>query len=316
MTEITGRYEVEDSTENAVEMLGTHDEMRVRDESNDRRYFTITPRIVKAYARNPHDLALWETIKDVAGEAGECYLNTEQLAILGGMSTGQISNSRKYWLKIGFLKGETRKDPGYPQAVWHLSVPDLWAKNIEWCEKHPKIEDRLTFRKAHKSLHLVKPSPGEGKPSPGETKKNLLKKIKEDEENVDPEFGQVITDWQNLHTFLIPTHATLLGCMLDEWRDHSARLAAGHPDKSLAPAMVLKEAMVITGKNARNPHSLAYMQQILRNWMQDGYGHNPNEKKFEKRNRKPAQSDFPSPTGTYLTAEEVETMFREQGLIP
>jgi hypothetical protein len=176
MTEITGKYEVEDSTENAMEMIGAHEDVRVKDESNDRRYFTITPRIVKAYARNPHDLAFWETVKDIAGEEGECYLNTEQMAILGGMSTGQVSKSRRYWLKIGFLKGETRKDPGYSQSVWHLSVPDLWAKNVEWCERHPKIEDRLAFRKVHKSLHRVKPSPSEGKPSPSETKKMLIKK--------------------------------------------------------------------------------------------------------------------------------------------
>jgi hypothetical protein len=161
----------------ALEMLKTNEQIRVKDESNDHKYFTITPRIVKAYARNPHDLALWETIKDIAGESGECYLNTEQLAILGGMSTGQVSNSRKYWLKIGFLKGETRKDPGYSQSVWHLSVPDLWQKNIEWCEKHPKIEDRIAFRKAHRSLHRVKASRGEGKGSGSETKKKEVKKI-------------------------------------------------------------------------------------------------------------------------------------------
>lgn len=165
----------------AVEMLGVgYDEVRVKDESNDHKYFTITPRIVKAYARNAHDLALWETVKDVAGENGECFLNTEQLAVLAGISTGQVSSSRKYWLKIKFLAGEVRKDPGYSQAVWHLSIPDLWAKNIEYCKQYPKIADRLAFRRAHKSLHRMKatekPSQDEIKPSPTETKKNLIKK--------------------------------------------------------------------------------------------------------------------------------------------
>jgi hypothetical protein len=160
----------------AMEMLAHKEEVRVKNESNDHKYFTITPRIVKAYARTPHDLALWETIKDIAGESGECYLNTEQLAVLGGMSTGQVSASRKYWIKIGFLKGEIKKDPGYSQAVWHITVPDLWQKNVEWCERHPKIQDRLKFRMEHKSLHRMKPSPSENKPSPSETKKRVLKK--------------------------------------------------------------------------------------------------------------------------------------------
>lgn len=178
MTEQQADYTAE--TDEAMQMLGAGHDVRVKDESNDKKYFIITPRIVKAYSRNSHDFALWDTIKDIAGESGECYLNTGQLAILSGISTGQVSLSRRYWIKIGFLKGEIRKDPGYSQAVWHLSIPDLWAKNIEWCEKHLKIADRIEFRKAHKSLHpvkaIVKPSPSESKPSPSETKNNKGKK--------------------------------------------------------------------------------------------------------------------------------------------
>ena len=132
-----------EESQEAMEMLRKGYEHRVKDESNDRKYFIITPRIVKAYSRNPYDLALWDTIKDIAGEGGECYLNTEQLAILSGMSMGKASDSRKHWLEIGFLKGEVRKDPGYPQPVWHLTVPDLWQRNIRWCEEHPSIANRI-----------------------------------------------------------------------------------------------------------------------------------------------------------------------------
>lgn len=145
---------------------------KIHDESNDKKYFIITPRIVKAYSRNPYDLALWDTIKDIAGESGECYLNTEQLAILSGMSAGKASESRKYWIELGFLKGEIRQDPGYPQPVWHITVPDLWKINIEWCENNPKIQDRVNFMLSQKSLHQVKPSPDEERPSPHETKNN------------------------------------------------------------------------------------------------------------------------------------------------
>jgi hypothetical protein len=102
----------------------------------------------------------------------------------------------------------------------------------------------------------------------------------------DPQFGQIITDWNNLHTFLIPTHANLLGCMLDEWRSHVNLLPAGHPDKSLDPVAVFREAMIITGKNARNPHSLSYMDRVLKNWIHLGYGNNPNGKKPARTNGK------------------------------
>lgn len=196
MSEERKGFVTKQEIEDAAEMLGVGYEHRVTDESNDRKYFIITPRIVKAFCRNPYDLALWDTVKDVAGEGGECFLNTSQLAALSGMSAGKASDSRKYWIEIGFLKGEIRQDPGYPQPVWHLTVPDLWQKNIEWCEKHPKIQDRIEFMS---SLHLVKPSPGEERltpreegVSPRETKKNLKKSKKEKKVAASPRAGQIL----------------------------------------------------------------------------------------------------------------------------
>ena len=154
---------------------------RFEDNSQDAKYFTVTPRIVKYYSRSPYDFALWDTIREVAGEAGECYLSTDDLAILSGMSSGKVVECRNYWLSIGFLKGNLRKDPGYPQPVWHLSIPNLWTKNIKWAEQHLSIKDRLEFKK---SLHDMKPSPHEEGPSPHETKnikKNIKKNIQKEE---------------------------------------------------------------------------------------------------------------------------------------
>ena len=156
---------------------------KVRDKSRDAKYFTINPRIVKYYSRTPYDYALWDTIKEVAGDSSECYLSTEDLAFLSGMSVGKVVDCRDYWISIGFLEGEVRRDPGYPQPVWHLSIPDLWSKNIAWAESHLSIKDRIEFKK---SLHVMKPSPGEGGYSPHEggyspgEAKNKEKEIKKD----------------------------------------------------------------------------------------------------------------------------------------
>jgi hypothetical protein len=94
----------------------------------------------------------------------------------------------------------------------------------------------------------------------------------------DEDFSKIITHWQNTHTFLNPTHANLLGCMLDEWRDHARRLPAGHPDREISPAEVLIKAADITAKNARNPHSISYMDQVVKNFIQLGIGIKPNQK--------------------------------------
>jgi hypothetical protein len=170
---------------------------KIVNESQDQRYFTITPRLIWALSRNPYDYTFWSVVKGIAGESGECYLESSQLAVLAMMSSGQVVDSRKYWIKIGMLNGAMKKDPGFPQAVFHLSVPNIWKANLEWAEKHTGIKERIEFklsqkqnieeeRKAFmankKSVHPVKPiqitkerSPGEPERSPGETKKNHLR---------------------------------------------------------------------------------------------------------------------------------------------
>lgn len=154
----------------------------IKNKSSDRQYFTVIPRIVWAKCRNVYDKSLWETIKTVAGDDKECYLSTSQLAVLSMMSVGQVSKSRKYLLSCGLLKGHIIKDVGYANAVWHLSIPDLWEENIKWAKKYSSIKNRIKYKKEQKeTVHLVKASQGEpstsekpeaAKPSPGEAKKN------------------------------------------------------------------------------------------------------------------------------------------------
>ena len=143
---------------------------QVKDESADRKYFILTPQLVWALSRDTYDYTLWSVIKMIAGEKGECYLSTDDLATLSMMSTGKVSQCRSYLRAQGLLEGKIRKDPGYPQPVWHLRIPDLWRANIEWRQA---IGDALRSRVEYKrlqgeSLHLVKASPGEGGTSPGE----------------------------------------------------------------------------------------------------------------------------------------------------
>jgi hypothetical protein len=162
---------------------------KLEDASSDKKYFMITPQLVWAICRSPYDYTLWDVIKMIAGENGECYLSTEDLAILSMMSTGKVSQCRKYLIEKGLLKGEIRRDPGYPQPVWHLQIPDIWKENVTWRQEFDSLADRIALKKEQKkSLHRVKPSPdeeppspgeggispGEEPPSPGETKKNQV----------------------------------------------------------------------------------------------------------------------------------------------
>jgi hypothetical protein len=150
---------------------------KVEDQSGDHKYFVITPQLVWALARDPYDLALWWVVKMVAGDSEECYLSTPQLAALAMMSTGKVADCRRHLLQTGLLTGEIRRDPGYPQPVWHLRIPDLWQRNLKWRQelgdplltrvelKQSQSEQLKQKRKAKpRSVHLVN-APGEHSPS-------------------------------------------------------------------------------------------------------------------------------------------------------
>lgn len=144
---------------------------RLDDQGADRKYFTIVPNIVWALALDTYEFTLWTVVKMIAGEDGECYVGTEDLAAMAMMSTGKLSQCRKRLIEAGLLAGGIRRDPGYTQAVWHLTIPDLWQRNLEVrAATGDKLKDRMAFKTNGGSLHLVKPSPGEGKPSPDESK--------------------------------------------------------------------------------------------------------------------------------------------------
>ena len=107
-------------------------EVRITEDRVEAKYFTITPRLVWALSRDTYDLGLWFVIKDVAGETGECYLSRSELAEMSMMSEGKVTDCRDYLIDQGLLEGEVSKDPGYPNSVWHLHVPDFMSRSIRW----------------------------------------------------------------------------------------------------------------------------------------------------------------------------------------
>ncbi len=140
-------------------------ENKLSDKSGDRKYFILTQRIVWALCDDPYDYTLWSVIKDIAGESGECYLSTPDLATLSMMSAGRVSKSRLSLIDKKLLRGEIRRDPGYPQPVWHLEIPDLWEQNIAWCLQYPGLKERIDYKK---SFHHMNANENDGEPSPHE----------------------------------------------------------------------------------------------------------------------------------------------------
>jgi len=276
---------------------------KLSDNSQDKKYFTITPRLVHALSRDPYDYTLWCTIKDIAGEHGECILSTEDLAALAMMSAGKASQSRKHLLGIGLLTGEIRRDIGYPQPVWHLSVPDLWEENVAWANDHPTLQDRIAWKKYHKeaakhvniackkSLHHMKASPHEGsvekEPSPGETKKKE-EPFKDDDDRASPNFGDVVKAYESLSGTINGFIADELKAACDEWDQHRAKLSDNHPDKNRGIFEVVILAVQHMGKHTNTPN-LTYLDRILENWKQNGVMAQKPKKKTRDNSQPPKE---------------------------
>lgn len=120
---------------------------KIKDNSGDRKYFIVTPRLVWLLARNPYDFSFWNTVKDIAGDEGECRITTKELAVLCMMSVGKVSECREYWISVGLLDGQREKEPNERNAIWHLSVPDFWEKNITESKTYKTIKSRIEFKK-------------------------------------------------------------------------------------------------------------------------------------------------------------------------
>ena len=145
------------------------------DGANDRKYFIITPQLVWAKCDNPYEYMLWNVVKMIAAEYGECYVTTPNLARLCMMSTGSVSNARTSLLEKGLIIGQKVARRG--GMAWHLKIPDMWAANVKWRSENKSLTGRMELKpprtKAQKEgeedsqIHEVA-----GKSSPGERKEN------------------------------------------------------------------------------------------------------------------------------------------------
>ena len=186
--------------------MTTQESNRAKDQSGNRKYFTMLLRIVQMKARSPYDISAWTTVMDIAGESGECDYLTEELATLAMMSVGKFSECRAFLLEQRLLEGYLENDDGRGNKRWHLTVPDLWAENVKISQQFKTVRNRIKIKKEQSlsnkktvsyseketlSPHEKAVSPHEKAVSPCETpsfiEKNLLEEPKK---NQPPAFDQ------------------------------------------------------------------------------------------------------------------------------
>jgi len=111
-------------------------EIKIQDESGDRKYFTIIPNYILNHS-TMWDREVYVQMKRITGEEGTCWTSQKTLAKQCGISVNRLKKSLKYlvehkWIKqIGVKKVNTK---GGAQEVNEYKVADLWKLNMEYYE--------------------------------------------------------------------------------------------------------------------------------------------------------------------------------------
>jgi len=108
-------------------------DIKIEDDSGDRKYFTQLPSIILNHS-TANDQALYWQMKRYAGEDGQCFATEETLRRKLGIGRKAYWKSRDYLLKKGWIKydGMTK---GKTRPIKTYSIVDIWKLNIMEYEK-------------------------------------------------------------------------------------------------------------------------------------------------------------------------------------
>ena len=108
-------------------------DIRLNDESGDKKYFTIVPNYILNHS-TANAQALYLQLKRLAGENGVACCGSRYLQKQLGMTHNTIKKEFGYLLKKGWIKSDGEKDvmtDGGIQKIKSYKIIDLWHINIK-----------------------------------------------------------------------------------------------------------------------------------------------------------------------------------------
>jgi hypothetical protein len=93
-------------------------------------YFIMTPFIIDDMDLTPHGFRLYIHLKRRAGEKGECWENTRNLAAACHMSTGKISEAKKELVEKGLISIRSVDRDGGQFSYHVITINDIWLENM------------------------------------------------------------------------------------------------------------------------------------------------------------------------------------------
>ena len=108
--------------------------LHIKDESGDRKYFTIIPNYIANHS-TANDQSLYFQMKRYAGENGECFASEKLLCNKLGIGRKALKKSIDYLLEHGWIKFIGLKQTntkGGMQPIKNYSIVDIWQMNNEF----------------------------------------------------------------------------------------------------------------------------------------------------------------------------------------
>jgi len=147
-------------------------------EKEDIGFYARVPRIVRTgYQELSHaEKWLYTCLRDLCGEAGECWRSLRALAKETGISIASLSSMIPHLEKVGLIDAMKK-------STWFIKIKNIWQANKEYCSKieHSTAkcsENEQTVQKMNADC-----SENEQGCSNFVTKEDITKKIESEEDN-------------------------------------------------------------------------------------------------------------------------------------
>ena len=109
--------------------------MKLFDNSNDRKYFTMIPNMLDDMGLSMPAIRVYLHLKRVAGESGECWQSTNTIAKRCGIGMATVSKAKKELLENGLIE-ITKMKSSRGKNSHTISIVDVWSENIKKCSEN------------------------------------------------------------------------------------------------------------------------------------------------------------------------------------
>lgn len=137
------------------------DKFKIKDGSNDRKYFAMIPYYVINHS-SAYEQSLYLVMKRIASEGGSCWASPQTMAKMMGVAPNTVRKYRKKLEQRGWIKKIGVRQIGKTnQITYEYEITDLWKLNVDFYSQKRKGASDESFQQEKESSQpaLEKDSP-------------------------------------------------------------------------------------------------------------------------------------------------------------